>query len=348
LKNSGNLLPLDRQKVKSIAVFGSRANSVLTDLYSGEPPYSVSPLQGLRNKLGSDVKIVTGGGFFGNPAALAKSADIAVVFVGNDPRCNRLTPILGFSKDDSWCEIPSEGMENSDRKTLDLDEEETIKEVFAANPKTIVVLLSSFPYAINWTKENIPGVLYSSQNAQEIGTALADVLFGDYNPAGRLVVTWPKSLDQLPAMMDYNIRHGRTYMYFKGEVLFPFGYGLSYSTFVYSNLHTSSTQLLRDGEVTVSVVVKNTSSRPGDEVVQLYVAHENSRVERPIKELRGFQRITVQPGETKTVQILLKADSLGYWDEKAARFVLEQEPLRIMVGGSSAGIGQQTTIGIVP
>jgi beta-glucosidase len=348
LKNSGNLLPLDRHKLKSIAVFGSRSNTVLTDLYSGEPPYRVSPLQGLRTKLGTDVGIVTATGFFGNPAAIAKSADAAIVFVGNDPRCNRLSPILGFGKDDSWCENVSEGMENSDRKTLDLDEEELIKEVFAANPKTIVVLLSSFPYTINWTQQNVPAILHSSQNAQEIGTALADVLFGDYNPAGRLVVTWPRSLDQLPPMMDYNIRHGRTYMYFKGEPLFPFGYGLSYTTFAYSNLRTSGARLSRDGEVTVSVDVKNTGNRPGDEVVQLYVKHEQSRVERPLKELRGFQRITVPPGETRTVQMLLKADSLAYWDEKAARFVLEQEPLRIMVGGSSAAIAQRTTVALVP
>ena len=147
-------------------------------------------------------------------------------------------------------------------------------------------------------------------------------------------MTWPKSVDQLPPMLDYNIRHGRTYMYFKGEPLFPFGYGLSYTTFAYSNLRASSARLSRGGEVTVNVDVKNTGNRAGDEVVQLYVTHEKSSVIRPIRELRGFERIALQPGKTSTVQLHLRADSLGYWDEKSAQFVLEPEPLRIMVGAS--------------
>src|SRR5271167_3993746 len=142
---------------------------------------------------------------------------------------------------------------------------------WTASPKTIVVLISSFPYAINWTQRHVPAILHMTHCSEEEGNALADVLFGDFNPAGRLVQTWPKSLAQLPPMMDYNIRHGRTYLYFKGEPLYPFGYGLSYTTFAYSNLQTSLPALDHSGSVMVSVDVQNTGARAGDEVVQLYV-----------------------------------------------------------------------------
>jgi beta-glucosidase len=344
LKNEGGLLPLS-PTVKSIAVFGPRANSVMLGLYSGEPPYRVAPIDGIRKRVGTDVKVTTAG-FFGDPAALAKAADVAVVFAGNDPTCNRQSVIAGFGLDDSWCETPSDGMENSDRRSLSLQEEELVKEVHAANPRTVLVLVADFPYAVNWSRENVPAILTMSQNAQEAGTAIADVLFGDYNPAGRLVVTWPRSLDQLPPMMDYDLRHGRTYMYFKGEPLFPFGYGLSYTTFAYSGLTTSAPRLGPEGEVTVSVNVKNTGTRAGDEVVQLYVRHEGSKVERPRKELRGFERVALQAGETKTVRMKLKAASLAYWDEKAGRFIVEDEPVRLVVGGSSSDVRLETTVAV--
>jgi beta-glucosidase len=247
-------------------------------------------------------------------------------------------------RDDSWCETPSDGMENSDRKSLSLPDEELIRQVHAANPRTIVVLLADFPYAVNWSKENVPAILLMSQNAQEAGTAIADVLFGDYNPAGRLVVTWPRSLEQLPPMMDYDLRHGRTYMYLEDEPLFPFGYGLSYTTFAYTNLKASAPQMRPDGEITVSFDLENTGTRAGDEVVQLYVKHESSKVERPIKELRGFERVTLQPGETKTVQMKLRAESLAYWDETADRFVVEDGPVGLMIGGSSSDVKLEATV----
>jgi beta-glucosidase len=346
LKNQGRLLPLDRAQIKSIAVYGPRANKVLSGLYSGEPPYAVSPLDGLRKKLGSGVKINMGAGFMTDIGTAAKSSDVAIVFVGNDPTCNRASIIANFDSDNSFCETPSDGMENSDRRSLTLEQEDLIKDVYAANPRTVVVLLSDFPYAINWTNDHVPAIIQLSQNAQESGTAIADVLFGDYNPAGRLVVTWPKTLDQLPPMLDYNLRRGRTYMYFKGEPLYPFGYGLSYSTFRYANLKGSSASMRRDGEVTVSVDVENTGDRAGDEVVQLYVRHEGSKVTRPIKELRGFERVSVAAHETKTVRIKLRADSLSYWDEHAGRFVVEEEPVRILVGGSSAATPLAATVTI--
>jgi beta-glucosidase len=154
-------------------------------------------------------------------------------------------------------------------------------------------------------------------------------------------------MDQLPDMMDFNIRHGRTYMYFKGEPLYPFGYGLSYTTFNYSGLNVSSGNLKTDGEITVSIDVKNTGNCTGDEVVQLYVKHLNSAVDRPIKELRGFKRITLLPNETKTVQIPLKAESLAYWDVNKHSFTVEEDKVQVMVGASSEDIKLQDTIEVV-
>ena len=156
--------------------------------------------------------------------------------------------------------LPNEGKEALDRKAIDLDQVQLnlIRSVKAVNPKTIVVLISSFPYAMGWVQENIPAILHMAHTSQEEGNAVADVLFGDYNPAGRLVATWFKSLDDLPPMMDYDIRKGRTYMYFKGQPLYPFGFGLSYTTFEYSNLRTSADSVNAAGEVAVSVDVKNT------------------------------------------------------------------------------------------
>lgn len=346
LRNQGALLPLSRDKIRSIAVYGTRANRVLLGMYSGEPPYTVTPLDGLRKKLGPGVKINMGAGFMTDIAAAAKSSDVAIVFAGNDPTCNRASIIAGFSRDDSYCETPSDGMENSDRRSLELEEESLIKDVYAANPRTIVVLLADFPYTIHWTNAHVPAILELSQNAQEAGTAIADVLFGDYNPAGRLVVTWPESLEQLPPMRDYNLRHGRTYMYFRGEPLYPFGYGLSYSTFRYSHLQSSTAKLAHGGEATIRVDVENTSDRAGDEVVQMYVKHEGSGVMRPLKELRGFERVSLGPHETKTVRMRLKAESLGYWDEQAKRFVVEDDQIRVMVGGSSADTRLETLLAV--
>ncbi len=219
-----------------------------------------------------------------------------------------------------------------------------MKQVYDVNPKTIVILVSSFPFAINWSQENVPAILHMAHSSQDEGTALAKVIFGDYNPGGHLVTTWPKSVDQLPPMMDYNIRDGRTYMYFKGEPLYPFGFGLSYTTFKYSNLKTSSPQLAKDGTVTVSVDVTNTGSVAGDAVAQLYVKHLKSKVERPHEELKGFQRVMVQPNETKTVTIPLKAADLAYWDEKLGKFQVETEPVSLMVGDSSADIKLDATV----
>ena len=338
LKNSQRLLPLDGTKLKAVAVIGAYADQVALDWYSGTPPYAVSPLDGIRNKLGSRVKVnFAHDNSSGEAVESARAADVAIVVVGNHPTCN-----AGWA----MCPIASDGKEAIDRKTITLEQEELVKQVLAVNPRTVVVMISSFPFAIPWTVEHAPAIVHMAHNSQEEGNALADVLFGDYNPAGRLVVTWPRALDQLPPIMDYDIRHGRTYMYFRQKPLYPFGYGLSYTTFSYSNLRTSAEQLKRDGQITVSLDVRNTGSRAGDEVVQMYVAHLHSKVERPIEELKGFKRIALEPGETKTVTLPLKASALAYWNSAKGAFEVEPDQVNVTVGTSSADIKLQQAVSI--
>ena len=349
LKNENRLLPLNRGKIKSVAVIGPLAKAVLPDFYGGVPPYTVTPLDAIKTKLGPRIKVTyAADNTDGAAAKAAREAQIAIVIAGNHPTCNR-TPqqLLQSLMQGAFCTDPSEGMESSDRTSLTLTQEALIKDVYAANPKTIVVLVASAPYAITWTQEHVPAILHTSHNGQEEGNAIADVLFGDYNPGGRLVHTWVRSLDQLPPMMDYDIRHGRTYMYFKGDPLYPFGYGLSYTTFRYSNLRASAGTLKPGGEVTLSVDVANTGSRDGDEVVQFYVRHLGSKVERPAKELRGFQRVAIPRGQTRSVSVPLKADALSYWDESANRWILEPEQVRVQVGASSADTKLETTIRVI-
>ena len=328
LKNADHFLPLDKTKLHSIAVLGSRSDQVFSDWYSGSSGYAVSPLQGIINKVptGTIINHTTNNDL---AISLARSAEIAIVCVGNNP-------VGGENKGWKQVSVPSEGREAVDREQIDLDsaQENLVERVMAVNPHTIVVLISSFPYSINWINEHVPAIVHLSHNSQELGNALADVLFGDVDPGGRLVETWPKSLDQLPPMMDYDIRHGRTYMYFKGEPLYPFGYGLSYTTFRYDNLRLSS-PVLKDA-MNITVDITNTGDRAGDEVAQLYITHENSKLARPIKELKGFSRITLQPKETKTVTFRLTPKDLAYWNVAHHRFETEKDQVKVMVGGSSA------------
>jgi len=338
LKNSANTLPLDKKSLKSIAVIGPRANQVLLDWYSGTPPYAISPLEGIRSAVGESLKVNYAANNDNDIAVkAARESDVAVVVVGNHPNG-------GY--DTVWAKVsvPSEGREAVDRQSITLEQEELIKQVFQANPKTIVVLVSSFPYAINWTQENVPAIVHMALNSQEEGHALANVLFGAYNPAGRLVQTWPRSLAQLPPMMDYDIRHGRTYMYFRDTPLYPFGYGLSYTTFAYRDLQTSAPSLSTTGGIDISFRVKNTGSRAGDEVVQLYVRHLNSSVPRPLKELKDFERIQLAPQEEKTVHFSLPAGRLAYWDAQNDRPAVEKDEVEIMVGGSSVDARLRKTI----
>ena len=336
LKNANHFLPLDKSKLKSVAVIGPYADIVALDWYSGTPPYAVSPLEGIKNALGSNVQVSFAHDNTGDAAVKnARAADVAIVVVGNHPTCN-----APWAK----CPLPSDGKEAIDRQSITLEQEELVKQVYAANPHTLEVLIASFPFAIQWSEEHVPAILHMAHNSQEEGNALADAVFGDYNPGGRLVTTWPMALDQLPPMMDYNIRDGRTYMYFKGTPLYPFGYGLSYTSFEYSNLRISRDRLRPDDIVNVSVDVRNTGSRAGDEVVQMYVKHLDSKVERPKEELKGFKRVNIAPGKKLTVTLPLRARDLAYWSVEKGAWEVEPDQISVMIGASSADIRLRKTL----
>lgn len=327
LKNDSQLLPLQKDKLKTIAIIGNRADEVLLDWYSGTPPYTIAPLEGIKKKLGNNVEILYAkNNIDGKAAEIAKKADAVIVIVGNHPVCN-----AGWAN----CPVPSEGKEAVDRQSLTLEQEDLIKVVYQANPKTIVALISSFPYAINWTQEHVPAIVHMTQNSQETGTALADVLFGDYNPAGRLTQTWVKDITDLPELLDYNIRNGRTYMYFKGKPLYAFGHGLSYTTFKYNSVETNFESITKNEEVKITVSVTNTGKKDGDEVIQLYVKQLESKVERPEKELKAFQRVFFKAGETKNVVLTLKAKDLEYWNKVKQQFELENNTIEIQIGSAS-------------
>jgi beta-glucosidase len=342
LKNDKNLLPLNKLTIKSVAVIGVNGNEVIPDWYAGTLPYAVTPLDGIRAKVAPTVRVRWVRDNKDNSMAsnVAADSDVAIVFVGNNPTC-------GGGYGGRNC-LPSEGKESIDRQEIDLPKEQVdlVTRIIKANPKTIVVLKASFPYAMNQLQEAAPAIVYMAHSSQEEGNALADVLFGDYNPGGRLAQTWVKSVKDLPDMMDYNIRKGRTYMWFKGEPLYPFGYGLSYTTFKYSNLRTSATAVSGKGQVTVSVTLQNAGTRLGDEVVQMYVQHVGSAVERPVKQLRGFKRVTLKPGELQTVQISLKGSDLAYWDTAKQSWTVEKDKVKIMVGASSADIRLDQSIDV--
>ncbi len=330
LKNENGFLPLQKEKIKTVAVIGPRADEVLLDWYSGTPPYVVTPLEGIKKKLGNNVEVlVAKNNIDGKAAAIAKKADFVIMVVGNHPVCN-----AGWAN----CPVPSEGKEAVDRQSLTLEQEDLIKVVYQANPKTAVVLMSSFPYAINWTQENVPAIVHMAQNSQETGTALANVLFGDYNPAGRLTQTWVKDITDLPDLLDYNIRNGRTYMYFKKKPLYAFGYGLSYTTFKYNSIETSSETISKNEELKVTVSITNTGNKDGDEVVQLYLKQLESKVERPEKELKAFKRVFFKAGETKNVDLIVKVKDLEYWNTGKQVFELEKNTIEIQIGNSSDNI----------
>ena len=333
------LLPMDAKKLKSIAVVGPYANEVLLDWYSGTPPFAVTPVEGIRARVGAGVKVeYATGEDLSAVTALAKRVDAVVVVIGNHPTCG-----AGWEK----CPTASDGKEAVDRKSLTLEQEQIAKAALAGNEHTVVVLQASFPFTTTWTQEHVPAILEMTHNSEEQGDGLADVLFGDYNPAGRLTQTWVRDESDLPPMMDYNLRDGRTYLYAKQKPLYAFGYGLSYTSFAYSKLRVNTSTLKEGGTAMVSVDVKNTGARDGDEVVQLYVSHEGSSMSRPLEELKGFARISLKAGQTKTVTLPLESKTLAYWDEGKKAFALEKDRVVVKVGGSSDNLPLNTTVPVM-
>ena len=259
---------------------------------------------------------------------VAQQADAVVLFLG-------LTARLEGEE----MPVQIEGFRGGDRTRIDLPapQEQLLERIVAVGKPTVLVLLSGSALAVNWAQDHVPAIVEAWYPGQAAGTAIADVLFGDYNPGGRLPVTFYRSVEDLPSFEDYRMA-GRTYRFFKGTPLYPFGHGLSYTTFAYKDLRTSADTLAADGTITVRVDVTNSGKRAGDEVVQLYVQHLGSTVERPIRELKGYKRVALKPGETRMVELPLAAASLAYWDSGGHHWVVEPEAVRIQVGASSADI----------
>lgn len=328
LKNENMLLPLQKDKIKSIAVIGPSANSVISDWYSGTPPYKISILKGIKNALGDNVIIRYAASNKADSTIIAaKASDVAIVCIGNHP----LSYGLGWGQN----HVASDGREDVDRQSITIEQEDLVRLVLAVNPKTILVMVSSFPYAINWSKEHVPAILHVTQSSQEMGNAMADVIFGKVSPSGRLVQTWITSIDQLPPILDYNIRNGRTYMYEKNKPLYPFGYGLTYANFAYSGLKTDKNIIKEDDVVNLKFDLKNTGNFDSDEVTQLYASFPDSKVDRPRIALKAFKRVSVAKGGSVQVSIALKASDLTYWDTTKKAFVLEKGRIKYFIGASS-------------
>ncbi|MBQ5550746.1 MAG: glycoside hydrolase family 3 C-terminal domain-containing protein, partial [Bacteroidales bacterium] len=239
--------------------------------------------------------------------------------------------------DRTWkvCPVPSDGREANDRHSLQLPDEDEIRRLYTINPNNVLVLVSSFPYAINWSNDHLPAIIHVTHCSQEQGYGVTDVLFGKVNPAGRTNQTWVRDILDLPHILDYDIRHGRTYMYFKGDALYPFGYGLSYTSF---NYEQARVQKQDKQNVYVSVTITNTGKRDGDEVVQLYASYPESKVEHPKRQLKAFERVSIPAGQTKEVILKVSKSDLSYWDETRHSFVPETGRIQLEIGASSADI----------
>lgn len=262
-------------------------------------------------------------------ADVAAAADAVVVVLGNHPLIN--------------------GRETEDRTDLKLPaaHDRLLREVYAANHNVALVLISSYPYAVGWAEVHVPAVLWMSHAGQELGHALADVLTGKADPGGRLTQTWYRSACELPDILDYDIiTNDATYQYYRATPLYPFGHGLSYTTFEYSNLDISQSSVTTGETVTATVWVTNTGARTGKEVVQLYTHQQLSRFKQPLRQLRAFSKIVLKPGESRLVEFSIAVDDLRFWDITSNRFVVETARHKIMVGRSSSDIRLTKTLSV--
>jgi beta-glucosidase len=350
LKNDGNLLPLDAKKLKTIAVIGPDAKDVHVGGYSRDPARGVSLLEGIRARVGPDVRVlyeegckITLGkqGWEGwyeddtkaadardQEASLraaegaARRADAAIVVVGETEATNR----------EAWSESHL-----GDRDSLDLlgAQDELVRRVVETGTPTVVFLLNGRPLSINDVKARVPAILEGWYLGQEGGTAAARVLFGDVNPGGKLPITFPRSVGQLPAFYDHKPSRNRSYLFTSREPLFPFGYGLSYTTFRFEDVRVEPSKIKAGEGTTVRVDVANTGTRAGDEVVQVYVHQRVASVTRPVRQLAGFRRIHLLPGEKTTVEVPLAPASLAL-PGPDMKPTVEPGIFDVMVGPSSA------------
>jgi len=357
LKNQNNLLPLEKGKYKRIAVIGPNAAELHLGGYSDDPGRGVSVLQGIKEKVGSSSEVLYSLGckitetepdwnadkvVLGDPALNAKriqeavkvaqKADLTILVLGENEQTSR----------EAWAvEHPG------DRDNLDLlgNQDDLVKAIVITGKPVVVFLLHGRPNSINTIAENVLAILDGWYLGQETGTAVADVLFGDSNPGGKLPITVPRSTGQLPDYYYQKPSAKREYLGSTTKPLYPFGWGLSYSTFRYANLRLSPDSIGPQGETAVSVDVTNTGKVRGDEVVQLYIRDEVSSVTRPVKELRGFQRVTLNPGETTKVEFSLGPAELSFLNREMHR-VVEPGTFAIMVGGNSEEL-IQTKLSVV-
>ncbi|HKP88314.1 MAG TPA: glycoside hydrolase family 3 N-terminal domain-containing protein [Blastocatellia bacterium] len=336
LKNERDVLPLSKD-IKSIAVIGPLADSQKDVIGSwsgdGSAADAVTLLAGIKAKVAPATKVMYAKGCevagdstegFAEASRIARESDAVIVAVGESAEMSG---------------------EASSRASLDLPgrQLELIKAAQASGKPVIVVLMNGRPLTINWVAENAPAILETWFAGTEAGHAIADVLFGDTNPGGKLPVTFPRSVGQVPIYYNHkntgrppdpNNKYTSKYLDMAGTPLFPFGYGLSYTQFRLTNLRLSASRIRPDGRLTVSFEVENTGKRAGDEVAQLYVQDMAASVTRPVKELRGFERVTLQPGEKRRVEFALAPEHLGFYN-RDMRFVVEPGAFKVMVGTSS-------------
>lgn len=300
--------------------------------YADSVDYAGIRFQWKRDDL--DDELLTTPELHAKALAIAAKSDVIIMYAG-----------ISANLEGEEMMVNEKGFKGGDRTSLDLPEnqQKLIRELYATGKPVVLVLTSGSALSVNWENENISAIAQVWYPGQEGGNAVADILFGDYNPAGRLPVTFYKSVNDLPAFDDYNTQ-GRTYRYFNGKPLFPFGYGLSYTKFEYSGLQLSSREISADGSVQVNVTIKNTGSCDGDEAPQLYVTNVSSKENQPIRSLKGFTRIHLNKGGSKTVTFTLKASDLKYYSEKKNDFVVEPGQYDVQVGASSADIRARQTL----
>ncbi len=342
LKNRNNILPLSK-RIKTIAVIGPNANDAEIQLgnYNGEPAHVSTVLEGIKNLLGKNVQVQYQKGCnivdtinynrendFKPATETAASADV-IVFVGG------ISPRL----EGEALQVKIDGFDGGDKTNLDLPAVQTalLKELKKTGKPIILVLMNGSALSINWENENMDGIVEAWYGGEAAGQAVAHVLFGDYNPSGRLPVTFYRSINDIPAFDDYTMK-GKTYRYCEKPVLYPFGYGLSYTKFDYSNLKLSSTVLNEKIEITFTV--KNTGNMDGDEVAQLYIHQQGQQA---IKELKGYRRVHLKKGESKLVTFVLRADDLLHYSAAKEGLAVLPGKVEVQVGTSSQDIRKQSS-----
>ena len=339
LKNDREALPLSKS-VGSIAVIGPLADDRRAPLGwwagDGKEENTVTPLAGIKAKVsaqtkvgyakGCDVKDDSTAGF-DEAVNLAKQSDLAILFVGET------ADMVGEAASRSTLDLPGRQME-------------LVQAIHSVGKPTVVVLVNGRPLSVGWIANNVPAILESWMGGSESGNAIADILFGDVNPSAKLPVTFPRSVGQVPMYYNYmntgrppeaENRYTSKYFDMPWTPLFPFGHGLSYTKFKITNLQLSAPRIDANGKLTVSVDVENVGARAGDEVVQLYIRDPVATMTRPVKELKGFQRVSLQPGQKRRVEFVLDREHLGFWNREM-RYVVEPGEFRVMVGSSSADV----------